>query len=554
MSYYTYRIRVINAQQVQVEKRDEQGEVLGEPAGLLGYEANWPQLDDLCTAAFKNELEGTAVIELGELLFRTLFDNTLRQDFVGFYNKVVHNEHKLLRIELDVDERSLPHIAALPWEFMRLPTEANLGSLWLATAPNLIFSRRRAQWFVPRPIQLSPGEKLRIAMVVSAPEGLGPIEYKMEWQGLERLAEKMPDQVELLPLVEKAAPHAVDTILAAKPHIFHFVGHARMNDESGQSVGQIALIDDLFDDPIWYEADRFSELFNRHRPGVILLQACEGAALSAAQAFVGVASRVVQQNIPVVVAMQYEVSNSTAVRFSHKFYERLALLEPVDQAAQEGRRSISLGPIGYSKRDFATPVIFMRVRDGHLFQTQLGWRGIRLAHPAVPTAVPLTKEAAAIPKILAEQFDLAEIEEICREVGFDPENLSGNKSRKAHGLYDKCLRRPLLDQLINAIAERRPDLIGQLKANLYVFIQQAHMGSISQDELMRMCQELGLDCQTLQLDERGLVGYSANPHIRRDRTRALQDHMVEQDRYDELVQAVKNRLPNTDFTIFEMQG
>jgi hypothetical protein len=399
MSYYTYRIRVINARQVQVEKRDEQGEVLGEPAGVLTYEENRQRLDELCTAAFKNELQGTAVVELGELLFRTLFDDTLRQDFVGLYNKAIHDEHKLLRIELDVDERSLPDIAALPWEFMRLPTEANLGALWLATAPNLIFSRRRAQWFAPRPIQLAPGEKLRIALAVSAPQGLGPVEYKAVWQGLEKLAEQQLDQIELLPLLEKAAPQSIDDLLAAKPHIFHFIGHARLHDEAGQSAGQIALIDDLFDDPIWCGAERFSELFNRHRPGVILLQACEGAALSAAQAFVGVASRVVQQNIPVVVAMQHEVSNSTAIRFARRFYDRLARLEPVDQAAQEGRRSISLGPIGYSKRDFATPVIFMRVRDGHLFVSQTEATPEITPEP-VPAATPAATAATRGPKSL----------------------------------------------------------------------------------------------------------------------------------------------------------
>ena len=73
-------------------------------------------------------------------------------------------------------------------------------------------------------------------------------------------------------------------------------------------------------------------------------------------------------NIPVVVAMQYEVSNISASRFARKFYERLAKGDPVDIAAQNGRRSLALGPTQFRKRDFATPVIFMRVQDGYLFQ------------------------------------------------------------------------------------------------------------------------------------------------------------------------------------------
>lgn len=101
-----------------------------------------------------------------------------------------------------------------------------------------------------------------------------------------------------------------------------------------------------------------------------MLQACEGAMLSESQAFVGVASRVVQQNIPVVVAMQYEVSNATASRFACKFYKRLAQGAPVDIAVQEGRYAIALSATQYRKRDFAAPVIFMRVQDGYLFKSE----------------------------------------------------------------------------------------------------------------------------------------------------------------------------------------
>lgn len=65
-----------------------------------------------------------------------------------------------------------------------------------------------------------------------------------------------------------------------------------------------------------------------------------------------------------------EVTNSTASCFANQFYKQLARENPVDIAVQLGRRSIGLGPTQYKKRDFATPVIFMRVQDGHLFQRE----------------------------------------------------------------------------------------------------------------------------------------------------------------------------------------
>ncbi|NER06022.1 MAG: hypothetical protein F6K17_27250, partial [Okeania sp. SIO3C4] len=59
--------------------------------------------------------------------------------------------------------------------------------------------------------------------------------------------------------------------------------------------------------------------------------------------------------------------NATAIAFSAEFYRRLAQGEPVDIAAQNGRYYVAL-ETEYLGNDFATPVIFMRVEDGYLFQ------------------------------------------------------------------------------------------------------------------------------------------------------------------------------------------
>ncbi|MGL5082950.1 MAG: CHAT domain-containing protein [Microcoleaceae cyanobacterium] len=365
-TYYTYRIRIANPERVQVERRDPENQTMGEPAGVFQYEAE--QIKPLLEAAAQNEFKDEKQAQyLGETLFNTLFDPTLRQDFVNFYQQVVRLEKQLLRVELDIDEQGMPAIAALPWELMCLPESTNLGTLWLGTDPNLVFSRRRNQWHAAPPIQLEAGEKLRIALVVSASENLGPVVYEKAQTALEKLAQRQPEQIELLPIVHSATPEKIDQILEQQPHIFHFIGHGRFQDETGKEVSQIALVDDVFDDALWVDSRFFSGLFARHQPGIVLLQACEGGKLSDSQAFVGVASRVVQENIPVVVAMQYEISNAMASRFAYRFYEGLAKNEPVDISVQNGRRAIALNT-QYRNRDFATPVILMRVNNGYLFK------------------------------------------------------------------------------------------------------------------------------------------------------------------------------------------
>ncbi|MEP0786226.1 CHAT domain-containing protein [Coleofasciculus sp. FACHB-129] len=371
-TYYTYRIRVANYERVQVEKWNAQHQDLGQPSRVFRYKEKLEEITPLLKIAGKKDKDGlndsSKARALGEALFDVLFDDVLSQDFVNFYHQVVQQEKQLLRVELDIDEQGMPEVAALPWEFLCLPARANLGTIWMGTVPNLVFSRRRAQWIPAQPIQLDKDEKLRIALVVSAPPDLPTVAYEPVQEALEKLASEQANRIELLPIVNSANPDAIDTILSKEPHLFHFIGHGRLVKEGSQEVGQIAFVDPDFDEAMWVDADYFSELFNQHRPGVVMLQACEGGMLSASQAFVGVASSIVQQNIPVVVAMQYEVTNSTASRFALRFYQQLAADDPVDIAAQYGRRVIAFGSTQYRKRDFATPIIFMRVQDGYLFK------------------------------------------------------------------------------------------------------------------------------------------------------------------------------------------
>ena len=129
-TYYTYRIRVANDEHVQVEKLNAQDKLLGEPFGVLRYKEKSEEINFLVQIALSAELKNSKQARvLGEALFDTLFDNTLCQDFVNFHFQVVQQERQLLRVELDIDERGMPEIAALPWEFMCLPARANLGEI-----------------------------------------------------------------------------------------------------------------------------------------------------------------------------------------------------------------------------------------------------------------------------------------------------------------------------------------------------------------------------------------------------------------------------------------
>jgi hypothetical protein len=566
---YTYRIRIANRERVQVDKLNPNKQSLGQPDGLFGYHGALRQeIDNLVNQSHAGSLQENGVVKaLGEALFNALFDAGLRQDFVSTYNQVVHDEHKLLRIELDIDEAQLPDVAALPWEFMRVPAAANLGVIWLSTATNLVFSRRRSHWFAPRAMQLPPGEKLRIGVAVAAPPDLGPLMHEEEIAALKQAIGDSPTQFELLPVLLDANPVKLDGLLAQRPHIFHFIGHGRLQQTDHGAESQLALVHSTFGNADWVEAEFFSELFNTYRPAIVLLQSCEGARLDTAQAFVDAAAKIVRQNVPVVVAMQYPVMNITSIRFSARFYEEVANGRPVDQAAQSGRRLLALQS-RYRQRDFATPVLFMRVEDGHLFaqpdvvettDESAAFSDSKTSESSeyYKVAVPLTKDAKHIRRILLDHFNLMEINDLCYDLHIDPASISGQTpSEKATQLVLRMTRHLQLDRLFNTIANKRPELVNDLRANFYLIIQSANTSllngvPINEEELIKICQELQLDCHQLKLTRTGLMGYSANSHISMARTRDLQDEMVRQGRYPELVAAVKKRLPSIDFSIFE---
>jgi hypothetical protein len=402
-AYYTYRIQIANQERVEVQKWNTQHQLLGEPSGSFGYRNQQDEITKKIQSTQQSHQTDTGTLRsLGETLFNTLFDDVLRQDFVNFYHQVIQDK-QLLRIELDIDERVLPEIAAIPWEFLCLPASANLGNIWIGTDPNIAFARRRTQWIMAPSIQVEPGERLRIALAIANPTGssdLGVVIYDKVQTALEKLAQEQSERIELLPIVNPATPEALDTILEKKPHIFHFVGHGRLLNKNQEEVGEIALIDDIFNEALWVDASFFSELLNRQRPSVVMLQACEGGMLSSSQAFVGVSSRIVQQNIPVVVAMQHQISNIWASRFAYRFYERLAQDYPVDIAVQDGRRAIALNT-QYQKYDFATPVLFMQVQDGYLFKHEdtLAPMQVERSHSNAPSLATDYREKRNISKI-----------------------------------------------------------------------------------------------------------------------------------------------------------
>jgi len=477
---FTYRLVLTDRDRVRVQKYGVHGEELGQPDGLLRFDEQQKTLIKILAAKAaalatpgESPISEAEIRQLGEALFTTLFDEGLALDFLSTYESVAGKSEGQIRLELDIDEEKLPDVAALPWEFLYVPPNKITGQFWLATSPHVVLSRRRARWTPARTILLKPGEKLRIALVVSAPvdRELGVVDYRKLVVELEKLAGQLGDSAELsiyAPERDLATRATIDQALETRPHIFHFIGHGRYRENGDAGHGEIAVVNEA-NRAIWVKAREFGSLFTRHRPGVVLLQACEGGRQSASRSYTSMASQIVQHNVPVVVAMRYEISNATARRFSREFYRHLAEGGPVDRAVQEGRKEIA---DWHTTRDFASPVLYMRVPDGQLFRlaTQRSVQAqevdqVDITKPledesrmqSTDLSLTIAQRRSMRDKIM-RSYNLAELQDLCFDLGINHELFPKHINGFARELIRYCERIGRLEELLAALKATRPHL------------------------------------------------------------------------------------------------
>lgn len=169
-------------------------------------------------------------------------------------------------------------------------------------------------------------------------------------------------------------------------HIVHFVGHGTFSERRDQAA--LILEDDTGQAQIVKDDDLAGRLAGLdHKPHLIFLAACQSAARAAGNAnpFVGLAPRLVQIGIPAVVAMQDKIAIGAAQTLTQHFYRFLLQHGIVDKALNQARGFLVDTP------DWATPVLFMRLREGQLLQRN---SSISIAVPAPNPTAPAPQPAA----------------------------------------------------------------------------------------------------------------------------------------------------------------
>lgn len=299
--------------------------------------------------------------EFGKELFLALPEgcrSSYRQALSAIYYRM---EGTGIRLRLTLGDRKL---LGLPWEFLFDPED----NKFLGLNTNTLITRYVD---LPRPRTLPPlSRPVRILGVVSDPDDLPPIDWGGEREQIERaLAPLKNEDVIDLRWLDSSAGHRCASfeefhkeLRIFDPHILHFIGHGDF--DTGQDEGVLYFMqEDGQSEGV--EGSRIATLTDSRSLQLVFLNSCLSAGPSQLDTTSAVANALVRSGISTVVGMQFEITDEVALDLAGKFYEVFVRTGYVDVALQEARELI--GVVKNNPIEWATPVLYMRAKDGKLF-------------------------------------------------------------------------------------------------------------------------------------------------------------------------------------------
>ena len=264
-----------------------------------------------------------------------------------------------LRVRLHLTKA--PEIADLPWEFLYNSGMNRFLSLSVDT-PVVRFLELPERI---RPLALKP--PLHVLMMISSPSDYHQLDVHRESANMAAALAELESKglVQVERLEDATLPELQRRLRQGQFHIFHFIGHGGFDEAADDGI---LVLEDPEGRGRRVSAQFLGTLLHDHRPlRLAVLNACEGARASRGDPFGGTAQSLVQQGIPAVIGMQFEVTDEAAICFTREFYAALAGGYPVDAALAEARKAIFAE---VSEIEWGTPVLYMRSPDGRIFDVE----------------------------------------------------------------------------------------------------------------------------------------------------------------------------------------
>lgn len=313
---------------------------------------------------FVSEIEGSVhgresnntVKKFGKILFDALFQSDIRAIYKSTLDQA-NAKGDGLRLRFHFQE--LAEFYHIPWEYLYQSLTNQFVALNRQTPIVRYLDMPRGI----QPLRIQP--PLRILVIISSPTELAYLDVDEEKQKILKALSSLKNRnlVEVCWLETATVAELQQILRQNKYHVFHFIGHGEFDSHAKQ--GWLAFEDENeLTDRVY--AEQLGAILSNHPSlRLVVLNSCQGARSSLVDPFASTAIALVTHGIPAVVAMQFKISDTAAIKFATGFYGSVADGLPVDAAVTEARVGI------YSEEDntveWGTPVLFMRSSDGMLF-------------------------------------------------------------------------------------------------------------------------------------------------------------------------------------------
>ncbi|HST04269.1 MAG TPA: ABC transporter substrate-binding protein [Chloroflexia bacterium] len=321
----------------------------------------------------------------------TLFQAVFNGDVQGCWRSSLSaSAQQDTRIRMRLRFTDTPELADLPWEYL-FSTSLNR---FLALDDELAIVRYLDMPERTRPVAVTL--PLRVLVMISNPGDFPRLDVEQEWAQIQEALGPLEERglVHLDLLDDATLPVLRKKLQSAPYHILHFIGHGAFDRQTQEGV---VVLKDESGRGRMVSGQQLGWLLHNYRTlALVILNACEGARADRTDPFSGTAQSLVQQGIPAVVAMQFEITDGAAKTFSQAFYAAIAGGHPVENALFEARMAIFTENHAL---EWATPVLYTRAADGHLFDFS--------SLPAPPPIVTSPLTAPDGPSVAAPEAPLA---------------------------------------------------------------------------------------------------------------------------------------------------
>ena len=341
----TYQVRVINSP-------------IGQASGIMIMPFSQIEIEkfiirvrqkrsNIRSLDIRDETDKTSISEFGTKLYLALFSNNIENCFRSSYFTAKQN-NKGLRICLRLS--GAPELIDIPWEYLFDPIEKRFIGLSIHSP-------------IVRSLDLSASVKsleikgaLRVLVMISSPINYPALDVDNEWLKINKATDYLQKNGSII--IDRLDDASLATLQRSLRktdyHIFHYIGHGGFDKSKKQGV---LILEDNNNQGKTVSGNYLGTLFHDESTiRLAILNSCEGGRTSVSDPFSGVGQTLLEQGVPAVIAMQSEITDSSAITFASEFYNALTDNYSMDASLAEARKMIfSVN----SEAEWAAPVLYI---------------------------------------------------------------------------------------------------------------------------------------------------------------------------------------------------